>query len=96
MIFIFPKNYDFSFKFLGVFSYFSILINMVWAFFLYFILNIFFNSFIVKFYIFVVLFIPICLFSLLNKSNENILVIIGFIIKYLFHPKIYLYDKRFD
>ena len=96
MNFIFPKNYDFSFKFLGIFSYFSILILIIWSTLLYFILSFFLHSFIVKLYIFIILFIPVFLFSVLNKSNENILVIISYIIKYIVHPKVYFYDKRFD
>ena len=94
MNFIFPKNYNFSFKFLGIFNYFSILINIIWGVFLYFILSFFLHSFIVKFYIFIILFLPVCLFSLLNKSNENFLLIMVIVFKYLYRPKVYFYDKR--
>ena len=31
MKFIFPKNYNFSFKFMGLFSYLSIFVNLIWA-----------------------------------------------------------------
>lgn len=96
MNFVFPKNYDFSFKFLGIFNYFSIIILIIWATFLYVILSFFLHSFIVKIYVFLVLFIPALLFSVLNKSNENILIIVSYIVKYIFHPKVYFYDKRYD
>lgn len=96
MIFIFPKNYDFSFKFMGIFSYFSIFINIIWATTVYFLVSIFFGSFIVKLYAFIILFLPVCLFSLLNKSNENILYVLFSFIKYLVRPKVFFYDKRFD
>ncbi len=96
MNFIFPKNYDFSFKLLGILSYFSIIVLIIWASFLYIILSFFLQSFIVKIYVFLILFVPVFLFSLLNKSNENILIILYYIVKYALRPKVYFYDKRFD
>ncbi len=92
--FIFPKNYNFSFKLFGIFSYSAIFINIIYGFLLYFIISIFFHSFIVKFYIFVSCFIPVFLFSVLTHSNENILIVLLYILKFIFRPKIYFYDKR--
>ena len=51
MNFIFPKNYNYSFKFMGIFSYSSIFISIIWALFVYFIASFLFNSFIVKLYV---------------------------------------------
>ena len=96
MNFIFPKNYNYSFKFMGIFSYSSIFISIIWALFVYFIASFLFNSFIVKLYVFIILFLPIFLFTILNKSNENILSILFFLIKYIVRPKVYFFDKRFD
>ena len=84
MKFIFPKNYNYSFKLLGIFSYSSIIFILIWAFLVYSISSFLFTSF-----------IPIALFSILNKSNENIIFILFYILKYFFRPKIYFYDKRF-
>ncbi len=91
--FIFPKNYNFSFKLFGIFSYSSIFINLVYGFLLYFIISVFFHSFVVKFYIFIVLFIPVFLFSVLTNSNENVLIVALYVLKFFFRPKIYFYDK---
>lgn len=95
MKFIFPKNYNYSFKLLGMFSYSSIIFACIWAFIVYSISSFLFSSFIIKFYFFILLFIPMFLFSILNKSNENIIFIIFYILKYLYRPKVYFYDKRF-
>ena len=95
MHFIFPKNYDFSFKFLGIFNYSSIFLNIIWAIFLYFIISFLFKSLIIKFYVFLVLFLPFFLFSFLNKSSENIFIVCLFFFKYLFRPKVFFYDKRY-
>lgn len=93
--FIFPKNYNFSFKLFGIFSYSVIFLNIVYGFLLYLIISFFFNTFIIKFYIFITFFIPVFLFSILNHSNENILVIFIYILKFLVRPKVYFYDKRY-
>lgn len=95
MKFIFPKNYDYSFKLFGIFSYSSIVFIFFWALLIYSLSSFLFSSFIIKFYFFIILFLPIALFSVLNRSNENIIFIIFYILKYLFRPKIYFYDKRF-
>ena len=95
MNFIFPKNYDFTFKFMGIISYFTIVINLLWGLLIYFIASLLFKSFIVKLYLFIILFLPFFLFSILNKSNENVLSVILFIFKYIFRPKVFFYDKRF-
>ena len=95
MKFVFPKNYNFSFKFLGIISYSSIIINIIYGFLLYFLISIFFKSFIIKFYCFISFFIPFFLFTSLNHSNENIFIVISYILKYLSSPKVYFYDKRF-
>lgn len=94
MNFIFPKNYNFSFKLMGMFSYVSILVNIIWAGFVYLLVSLFFSSFIIKLYGFIILFLPVCLFTLLNKSNENILSVMFFLVKYLVRSKVYFYDKR--
>lgn len=95
MKFIFPKNYNYSFKLLGIFTYSSIVFIFFWALLIYSLSSFLFASFIIRFYFFILLFLPIALFSILNKSNENIIFIIFYILKYLFKPKIYFYDKRF-
>ena len=95
MNFIFPKNYDFSFKFLGIFSYSAIFINVCWAIFLHFIISLFLSSFIVKLYVFIICFLPFFLFSILNVSNESIFCVLFFLFKYILRPKVFFYDKRF-
>jgi len=95
MNFIFPKNYNFSFKFLGIFSYSSIIINFVYGVILFSVFSLLFRTFLIKFYLFIIFFIPFFLFTSLNHSNENILITLSYILKFLFHHKIYFYDKRY-
>lgn len=95
MNFIFPKNYNFSFKLFGFINYTSIVINLIYGFILYFFISFLFKSFIVKLYIFIALFLPVFLFISLNRSDENILIIFKYILKYIFRPKVYFYDKRY-
>lgn len=93
--FIFPKNYNFSFKLFGIFSYSAILINIIYGFLLYVFISFLFKTFIIKFYIFIIFFIPVFLFSVLTHSNENIFLVLSYVIKFFIRPKLYFYDKRF-
>lgn len=95
MNFIFPKNYNFSFKFLGIFNYSAIIINIIYGIILFFVFSLLFRTFLIKFYLFIIFFIPVFLFTSLNHSNENILIVLLYIFKFLFKPKIYFYDKRY-
>ena len=85
--FIFPKNYNFSFKLFGIFSYSSIFINLVYGFLLYFIISVFFHSCVVKFID------ESQMKKNLTNSNENVLIVALYVLKFFFRPKIYFYDK---
>lgn len=93
IIFIFPKNYNFSYKFLGFIDYSTIFINLIYGLFLIFIFNLFINSLYIRICLFIIFFLPFFLFSLLRSNKENIFIILFFIIKFLFTQKVYLYNK---
>lgn len=91
MKFIFPKNYNFKNKILGIIDYPTAILNIITFFLLFSIINLIFKSLYIKIFIMIVLYLPIFLFSIIGFNNENILYILFYIIKYLIKPKIYLY-----
>lgn len=93
MNFIFPKNYNFNSKLLGFIDYSTAILNLVFAVFLYFILNIFIKNVTDIIPIFISLFIPFFLITILGVQKENFLEVARYIIKYLLSTKLYLYEK---
>lgn len=93
MKFIFPRNYNFNTKLFGVIDYFTIVINIIFDFFIFSISNIIFNNINIKIFICISLCFPIWILSIVGLNNENIFLVLIYILKYLKKPKLYLYDK---
>lgn len=93
MKFIFPRNFNFKNKFLGIIEYSTLFINLLWDVFIFCLVNLVLHSLTMKITIFIILCFPLLLFSIVNCNNENILIIISYLIKFLFSPKIYLFNK---
>lgn len=91
MKFVFPQNYDFSHKLLGIFDTSTLLVNGIWALFVFCFLNLFFSSLNIKIFLFIILVFPFLLFSIIGFNHENILYIVFYIAKYVKRPKIYIY-----
>ena len=93
MKFIFPQNYNFNSKFLGFIDYTTLIINIVWALvvfgFVYFIIP----NVTIKIAVFIILFLPFALFSIIGFNHEKIIYILQYLYKYISSPKIYLYKK---
>lgn len=94
MKFIFPKNYDFKTKLFGVFDYFTIIINIIYFLFIFSICNLLISSIYIKIFIIISLCFPIFLLSLFGLNNENVFLVLIYIIKYFLKPKLYLYNKN--
>ena len=94
MKFIFPQNYRFKNKLLGIIDYSSLIFNIVWDIFVYIVINLFFTSINVKIFIFILLCLPIFLFSIFGFNHENILYIFIYIVKYIRSQKLYFYCKK--
>ena len=94
MKFIFPQNYNFNFKLLGIIDYASAIIDLIWAGFIFVIVNLFFNNVEIKIFIFIILVLPIVILSIAGINGENMLNVISYIIKFLFKPKLLLFDKK--
>lgn len=91
MKFIFPQNYNFSHKLLGIFDTSTLLVNGIWAIFVFCFLNLFFSSLNMKIFLFIILVFPFLLFSIIGFNHENILYVVFYIAKYMRRPKIYIY-----
>lgn len=93
MKFIFPRNYNFKTKLFGVFDYFTIIINIIFDLFIFSLCNLLFNNINIKIFIFISLCFPLLLLSIVGLNNENIFLVLIYIVKYFVKPKLYLYNK---
>lgn len=96
MKFIFPKNYSFKYKLLGFIDYSTAILDTLIGFLLYFILNIFIHSLTTKIYLFIILFLPILLFSIFGLGKENLISVIYYMYKFFKNQNVYLYSKKFN
>ena len=91
MKFIFPQNYNFKNKIFGFIDYPTAILNIVWAAFIFSILDLFFTNLTFKICAFIILCFPLLLFSIFGFNHENILYVIIYIFKYVKNKKLYLY-----
>lgn len=93
MRFIFPKNYNFKNKILGIIDYPTALINLLWYVFMFVLVNIFFESVDIKIFVFICFCFPLLLLTFSGFHGENIIVVIFYMFKFFFRPKLFLYNK---
>lgn len=93
MIFIFPKNYNFHSKFLGILDYFSLFLNILWQVFIFCLINLIFDSITLKLSIFAVCCFPLLILSIVGINNENIFFTIFYLLKFFISYKLYLFNK---
>jgi len=93
MNFIFPQNYQFKNKLLGVIDYSTAILNIAWDSFIFCSLNLLFQNFTIKLCLLIVLCFPLLLFSIIGFNHENILYVFTYLLKYIHSSKIYLYQK---
>lgn len=93
MKFIFPQNYNFDSKLLGFIDYTTVILNIVWGLIVFSIVYFLIPNITFKISIFIVLFFPFALLSIIGFNHERMLYIIKYLFKYIFSPKIYLYKK---
>ncbi len=94
MNFIFPKNYNFKPKLLGIIEYSTAIFDVILALFLYFILNILVHDITIRISVFIILFFPILLISVLGINRESFIDILKYLYKFFINQKIYLYYKN--
>lgn len=94
MHFIFPKNYNFKPKLLGFIEYSTAIFDSIIGLIIYFLVNILFSNITIKIYIFISLFFPILLISILGINRENFISVFIYMYKFLKNQNIYLYQKN--
>lgn len=94
MHFIFPKNYNFKPKLLGFIEYSTAILDVTVGVILYFLVNLIFKNINLKIYVFISLFFPILLISILGINKESIISVFKYVFKFIKNQKIYLYDKN--
>ena len=92
--FIFPKNYKYNTKILGFIDYKTAAIDVIIGALLFLIVKAIFKTLSTQIYIFISLFFPVLLFSILGTNGENIIEFSIYIIKFFKNRKVYFYEKE--
>lgn len=91
MNFIFPSNYSFKNKLLGIIDYPTAIFNVIYFLIIFGINYLLFSSINIRIIFIIVFYFPIFLFSIVVFNHENILYSLFYILKFLIKPKLYLY-----
>ena len=94
MKFIFPQNYNFKSKLFGFIDYSTVILNLVWGLIVFGIVFFLIPNITMKIGVFIILFLPFALFSIIGFNHENKLYILMYLYKYVSSPKLYLYSKK--
>ena len=93
MKFIFPQNYNFKSKILGILDYSTAIFNIIWYILVWTLLSIFSMNLKIKIFIFILLSFPLLLFSIIVFNGENIIYVLKYMLKYFLRPKVYVFKK---
>lgn len=96
MHFIFPKNYNFKPKLLGFIEYSTAILDSVIGFLIYTFVNFIFTDINIKIYVFISLFLPILLISILGINKESFLTVFRYIFKFIKNQNVYLYTRNYS
>ena len=77
MKFIFPQNYRFNFKILGIMDYQTAI----------------FNSINVKIFLFIMLCFPMIIFSIIGVNGDSLISVLIYMSKFIIKPKLLFYSK---
>ena len=91
MNFIFPSNYSFKNKLLGIIDYPTAIFNVIYFLIIFGSNYLLFSSINIRIIFIIVFYFPIFLFSIVGFNHENILYSLFYILKFLIKPKLYLY-----
>lgn len=91
--FIFPQNYKFKAKILGILDYSTAIFNIIWFLLIFLLVNLLFHTLVLKLFIFILLFFPVFLFSIIGFNHESFLYVFSYLIKFFKNRRIYLYKK---
>ena len=91
MKFIFPLNYNFKPKILGILDYNTALLNIIWDIFVFCFVSLIFNNITVSIFIIIILCFPIFLFSIIGFNHENIVYVLSYLLKFFLYRCVYIY-----
>ena len=94
MKFIFPQNYNLKNKFLGIFDYSTIIINIVWDILVFLIVNFIFSSWSIKIFLLLLLCLPLLIFSVTGFNGERIIYVLHYMFNFVLKQKVYLFLKK--
>ena len=83
MHFIFPKNYNFKPKLLGFIEYSTAILDTIIGIILYFLINLLFKDINIKIYVFISLFFPVLLISILGINKESFISVFKYVFKFI-------------
>lgn len=89
MNFIFPQNYNFKNKILGIIDYSTAILNVSWFSILLIIVNILFNDINIKIFLIIIFYFPILIFSIIGFNGENIIYVFIYMFKFINKQKLY-------
>ena len=93
MNFVFPKNYNFKPKLLGIIDYSTAILDSIIGFILFIILSMFSISTSIKVCIFISLLLPIILISIVGVGHESFISVFIYMFKFIKNQNVYLYNK---
>lgn len=93
MKFIFPQNYNYNYKIFGLIDYKNGLLIAIWSGFIFLIINILFKSLNIKIFLFIILVLPIAIFSIVGVNGESIIETSLYMSKFILRQKILFYSK---
>lgn len=94
MHFVFPKNYNFKPKLLGFIEYSTAILDAIIGIIIYFLINLFFSNINIKIYIFISLYFPILLISILGINRESLISVFSYMCNFFRNQNVYLYKKN--
>lgn len=96
MHFIFPKNYNFKPKLFGFIEYSTAILDTVIGVLIYLFVNFAFTNINTKIYVFISLFLPVLLISILGINRESFISVFCYILKFIKNQNVYLYTRNSD
>ncbi len=93
MKFIFPQNYKFNTKILGIIDYQTAILNLIWDGLVFLIINLIFKSLNIKIFLFIVFCFPIFIFSIIGINGDNLINVMIYMSKFIIKPKLLFYSK---
>lgn len=93
MKFIFPQNYKFTTKLLGLIDYQTALLNAIWGGLVILIINFIWKNLNIKIFLFIILEFPVLIFSIVGINGESIINAIIYMLKFIIKPKLLFYSK---